>query len=130
MSVNTIKYQVIKENLDTQGGSVVSISGPWGVGKTHFWHKFMQENNKNLNLKKYGYVSLFGIESLDGLKLSIAAETSSNEFEENVWKKNVELPKWFKRITNRLNNVSSHGVSIGGGLLTNILFDQVVMAPE
>ncbi len=125
MSVNTIKYQVMKASLDTQGGSVISISGPWGIGKTHFWRKFMEENNKDLRIQRYSYVSLFGIDSLDNLKFSIASEVSSNTFVDNLKSRKFEIPIWIKKLTHNLSTVNLKGVNISGGLLSKFLFEQV-----
>ena len=87
MSVNKAKYKIMKDVLDSPNGSVLSISGPWGVGKTHFWKMFMEQNNDSLVIKKYGYVSLFGIESLDSLKIAIAGEVALSASEESAWYK-------------------------------------------
>ncbi len=49
------------------------ISGQWGVGKTFAWNQYLKDakaKNK-IALKRYSYVSLFGINSLDELKYSI-----------------------------------------------------------
>ncbi len=72
MSIEIIEKQ-IGRFLASEAPEVVSIKGAWGVGKTYAWTKYLN-NAKNLNkiaLKKYSYVSLFGINSLDDLKFSI-----------------------------------------------------------
>lgn len=78
-SLNKLKEQIFeflaKEPTEepTQIGEVLAIRGAWGVGKTYAWNVFLKEaKNKNkIALKKYSYVSLFGINSLDELKFSI-----------------------------------------------------------
>ena len=72
MSIEIIEKQ-IGRFLASEAPEVMSIKGAWGVGKTYAWTKYLN-NAKNLHkiaLKKYSYVSLFGINSLDDLKFSI-----------------------------------------------------------
>lgn len=72
MSIEVIENQ-ISRFLASEAPEVMSIKGAWGVGKTYAWAKYLN-NAKNLNkivLRKYSYVSLFGINSLDDLKFSI-----------------------------------------------------------
>jgi hypothetical protein len=123
MPVNAIKHEKIKDILNAESGSVISISGPWGVGKTRFWQNFIEDNNKSLRLKKYCYVSLFGIQSLDDLKSTIANETSKNKFSENVW--SFEIPNSIKRLSRVTKNANLYGVNIGGELLSSMLFESV-----
>lgn len=56
---------------------VLCISGPWGVGKTYSWQKFLRESEKKkqLGMKRYAYVSLFGLNSLNELRNSIVEST-------------------------------------------------------
>lgn len=72
MSIQIIKTQ-IEKFLATDTPEVLAIKGAWGVGKTFAWNKFLNEaKGKNgISLDKYSYVTLFGINSLDELKLSI-----------------------------------------------------------
>lgn len=69
-------------------GFVIAINGEWGVGKTEFWKRFIEEKCKeerdnavhwpkvgphNFYINKpYAYVSLFGVDSLSALKMQIA----------------------------------------------------------
>ena len=84
-------------------GIAIAITGCWGVGKTFFWNTFLekqtiQEYDKKKNFyyyasklehidvfekKKYAYVSLFGIESLDALKNEIAIKIGWNPHSQN-----------------------------------------------
>lgn len=52
---------------------MLCISGHWGVGKTYAWNKYLKDAlaNEEIALKRYSYVSLFGMNSLDELKYSI-----------------------------------------------------------
>lgn len=81
MSVEVIKDQIF-QFLSSDQPEVMAIKGEWGVGKTFSWKKFLKEacaENK-LNLERYSYVSLFGINSLEAFKYTIF---------ENVIKKEI-----------------------------------------
>ena len=72
MSIENIKQQ-IKKFISTETPEVMAIKGEWGAGKTFSWNKFLQEGKEDnlVSLKRYSYVSLFGINSLDSLKYAI-----------------------------------------------------------
>ena len=72
MSIDIIENQ-IGRFLASEAPEVMSIKGAWGVGKTYAWNKYLgnAKNQNKIALKKYSYVSLFGINSLDDLKFSI-----------------------------------------------------------
>lgn len=72
MSLKTIREQVLNF-LSQSSPSVMAIKGEWGVGKTYGWEALLLEAQKGnmLSAKRYSYVSLFGISSLDNLKYTI-----------------------------------------------------------
>ena len=72
MSLKTIREQVLNF-LSQSSPSVMAIKGEWGVGKTYGWEALLLEAQKGsmLSAKRYSYVSLFGISSLDKLKYTI-----------------------------------------------------------
>ncbi len=72
MSIDIIESQ-IGRFLASEAPEVMSIKGGWGVGKTYAWNKYLTQakNQKKIVLRKYSYVSLFGINSLEDLKFSI-----------------------------------------------------------
>jgi hypothetical protein len=63
----------IRRFLSTAVPEVICIRGRWGVGKTFAWNKYVREarTQQKIALKRYSYVSLFGITSLDDFKFSI-----------------------------------------------------------
>jgi len=70
----------IERFLKSPNPEVLCISGTWGVGKTHLWKEVLLETAKAQPLPplmSYSYVSLFGIERLEDLKLSIFANRIS-----------------------------------------------------
>jgi len=97
MSIEIVKKQ-IAEFLSSSLPEVMAIKGAWGIGKTYTWKKLLLEakKNKNISLKSYSYISLFGINSLDTFKFSIFLNvinsgligTESN-FDDNTSKNNI-----------------------------------------
>lgn len=81
MSIQIIEDQIKKFLADDTPG-IMAICGKWGVGKTYFWNKTILglcQSKENFNLPKYGYVSLFGINSLAGLKGEIFTAITDRE---------------------------------------------------
>ena len=60
---------------------VLCFKGKWGVGKTFAWSRFLTQakERKGIALERYSYVSLFGVGSIDQLKLSIVENTIGRE---------------------------------------------------
>lgn len=71
----------IKRFLRESKPEVLCLKGRWGVGKTFAWRKWLSEVevDSTLAAKKYSYVSLFGLNSLDGLRYSIFESTVTPE---------------------------------------------------
>lgn len=96
MSLDKIKKEIFRF-LESSAPEVLAIKGAWGVGKTYSWNKLLAEarDNGNIALKKYSYVSLFGVNSLDAFRYTIfeqlidtnliGTEPSLETFKEN-WK--------------------------------------------
>ncbi len=61
--------------LKSSKSEVLALRGAWGVGKTHLWNKLLEETKATIGLKKYAYVSLFGLQNLNELKYSIYENT-------------------------------------------------------
>jgi hypothetical protein len=63
----------IKRFLQSTDPEVLCIVGEWGVGKTYNWQTTLDRlrNERSVGLMRYSYVSLFGINSLEGLKNSL-----------------------------------------------------------
>ena len=77
----------IKRFLSKPDPEVLSISGRWGVGKTHAWDTVLKSMRTDTALRHYAYVSVFGVRSLDDLKTAIVQSTVSldgNELEPSV----------------------------------------------
>lgn len=67
----------IERFLSTDTPEVLCIRGKWGVGKTYGWNEYLAKAKtaKLLAMKRYAYVSLFGIQSLDECKYAIFENT-------------------------------------------------------
>lgn len=76
MSIHLIN-QEINRFLENKEPEVICLKGEWGVGKTYTWNKYLDEarSQKKVKLKKYSYVSLFGVDSIKELENSIVENT-------------------------------------------------------
>ena len=72
MSVASVRAEIGKF-LGRPAVEVLCIRGKWGVGKTYTWSNQVAEAHKAgaISLARYSYVSLFGVNSLDELKIAI-----------------------------------------------------------
>lgn len=67
----------LKELFKLNEGFVVALNGEWGVGKTHFWNKFIEENfTSEEDRKNIAYVSLFGKDKLSDIETDIIMQVS------------------------------------------------------
>ena len=127
-------------------GTAIAITGPWGVGKTFFWNKFLKEiTHKEINdkksfyyeasrfnyestfdCKKYAYISLFGIENLSDLKNIICTKLSLNPHVKSNNNK-FEFLQLVKNVAAQFRDmkVSQYGVSASAKILESLLFLQV-----
>jgi hypothetical protein len=71
-ATNTVQDE-LRRFLKSRDAEVLCLTGDWGVGKTFTWQAALSEVKKNGThaLDRYSYVSLFGIDSLDSLKLAL-----------------------------------------------------------
>src|SRR5699024_4217438 len=72
-----LKNQVTKF-LTTATPEVLAIKGSWGVGKTYAWNKWLRGiNQTEVAYKRYSYVSLFGLASIDEVKQALFQHTQT-----------------------------------------------------
>lgn len=93
--------EIIRSFLISKTPGVLAIKGKWGVGKTYTWTQILEREKHNLALKKYCYVSLFGISSMEELSLAIFSKTqdvnligtdlSLKSFWKNPWLRSKEV---------------------------------------
>jgi hypothetical protein len=72
MTATELVRTEIQKFLASPEPDVLCISGPWGVGKTCLWKDTLKKGPVPA-LSDYSYVSLFGIDSLEALKMAIYA---------------------------------------------------------
>jgi hypothetical protein len=70
MSVQITKA-VLKDFLVDAETNVLALTGAWGTGKTYAWREALLANRRNIKFKHYCYVSLFGINSMAELRMSL-----------------------------------------------------------
>lgn len=72
MSLTALKSEV-ERFITSAEPEVLCLRGGWGVGKTHLWNTCLNnaEASGSTGLKAYSYVSLFGLNNLSDLRLSV-----------------------------------------------------------
>ncbi len=78
---------------------VAMISGEWGIGKTYFWKDFAEKEK----LDRVAYISLFGHNSLEDIKLAIMTEVGMIQHDK------------FKGFIERTKDLQVMGVGVGVG---------------
>lgn len=79
--------------LSTDAPEVLAIKGEWGVGKTFYWKAEVEpciDEKVHDSFKKYSYVSLFGLDSLEDLKFAVF-QNAVNKKEANISGKSPSL---------------------------------------
>jgi len=80
MSLALVKAELLKFLADKSPG-VFCLTGEWGVGKTYAWNALLKQAREanSIGYKRYAYVSLFGIDSLDGARSAIFENTVASK---------------------------------------------------
>src|SRR5688572_31255 len=73
MTATALVHSEILRFLTSDSPEVLCVTGEWGIGKTYTWQRVLNQvvAQKTLKLTRYSYVSLFGVNSLEGLKFAI-----------------------------------------------------------
>lgn len=76
MSVELVKEAMLKF-LSDQEPSVLCIKGRWGTGKTYAWDEAVRQAaaTRQMPIKKYAYMSLFGVKDSSDIFQSVFANT-------------------------------------------------------
>lgn len=117
----------LKDLITNESSFAVALTGDWGIGKTHFWKDFHDKNRDFLEGNKYAYISLFGIDSLESLKLAIATEAHKTTESDSLL--DTDITKALKKIFSFVGGGSSSattgdlrfGINIGNKLVTNLI---------
>jgi|GEM_PF-2336023 len=113
----TIENRLRSFITSDKAGALV-LQGTWGRGKTHLWNALIKkELSADLSKTQYAYVSLFGVNSLDELKVAIYQ--SATEFENLVDEDDRpaqntggRLQRWFGRNRKGLQKMTMDTVSL------------------
>jgi len=70
MTIEACKRNLLQA-IDDQANRTIALSGSWGTGKTYLW-KQVQKESTDSSIKLAASVSLFGIGSLNDLKMRVA----------------------------------------------------------
>ncbi|MFI3119593.1 MAG: hypothetical protein QX203_06410 [Methylococcaceae bacterium] len=113
MSVEIIKKEIARF-LNCETPEVMAIKGKWGTGKTYTWNEFLKESqqNKQITLKTYSYVSLFGINSLEEFKYAV--------FKNSIDKELIDKGVSVDSLINNIDGLSKHLVKKSLSFLENI----------
>lgn len=107
---------------DKESSFAIALTGEWGIGKTQFWNNFKKKYHDQFKLRKYAYVSLFGIDSLESLKYEIAVKTHKVDQSEDRMQGAKSL---FNKALDSvdLSSIEGKGLSlnIGKSLITSAL---------
>ena len=116
---NTANIRLTIDSFLEDETSVLVLKGSWGVGKTYFWEHYVNEKKEANEIKNtaYSYVSLFGLNNLDDLKLRIfhngkaikSEEVIKKEFEESVdeMSKLYRYAPWLYSLKNKVPFIGS-----------------------
>lgn len=83
MSLNTTKKHLV-ELLGDHDNKVIALSGKWGIGKSHLW-RAVKADSTDEQVKAALYVSLFGLISMDQVKLKIVQSAIPKANENPSW---------------------------------------------
>ncbi|MBS0576413.1 MAG: hypothetical protein JSS45_08330 [Proteobacteria bacterium] len=65
--------RILKDFVASNDPAAIVLQGDWGIGKTFLWNKILKESPAKTGMfSDYAFVSLFGVDSLDSLKLTVA----------------------------------------------------------
>jgi hypothetical protein len=135
MTSTELVQREIRRFLRSPEPEVLCITGDWGVGKTYTWQKALDETRatKSVALTRYSYASLFGINSLDGLKLALFENLDILDAPpETTFEKGVHGGKTLLAHAKKLSGLASAIPVVGpafakaGPLYFSLIRDQIV----
>lgn len=128
-NITNLEKKLVKL-IEAEKPCAIALTGEWGVGKTHLWNEIRDNNGKSFSGKKYAYVSLFGLDSLESLKLAIATEVQTDATDDSPL--NIDISKHFKKLFGFVGGGSigasgdmRFGINIGNKLVTNIIMSHL-----
>ena len=88
MPLSTTKKHLV-ELLGDPSNKVIALSGKWGTGKSHLW-RAVKADSTDERVKAALYVSLFGLISMDQVKLKIVQSAIPKADENPSWWDNAK----------------------------------------
>lgn len=113
----------VEEFLISEQNDMLLIKGGWGVGKTFFWRRVLEQSRRDnkVSKKSYAYVSLFGVNDIQDLKNAIYA----SRLIVDQWKaplfKNTDIVHQVKRLVRPIEQLPVF-YNHTGGIVTTALF--------
>lgn len=101
MSSTRLIEKELQRFLTSAEPEVICIKGAWGVGKSYAWNCAIEKAKAegSVALKRYAYVSLFGVNTLEQFKNSI--------FENTVHGKNIGTEPDLKTLKSNITSVAT-----------------------
>jgi hypothetical protein len=102
---------------ELEEGFVVALNGEWGIGKTYFWNKFIEENfAKRVKNKEVVYISLFGKETIKDIQADILLQIS-------------KFGKLYKKVNSTVGSSKLSGIDISSilSLATKTDFENIII---
>lgn len=88
MTLSTTRRHLV-DLLGDPDNKVIALSGKWGTGKSHLW-RAVKADSKDERVKAALYVSLFGLVSMDQVKLKIVQSAIPKADENPSWWDNAK----------------------------------------
>lgn len=115
--------------IENESPQVIAIKGRWGVGKTFLWGSQIQECKSKIQLKKYAYVSLFGLKSNDDIKRCIFENTIDTAYIGEI--NSLEsLAANYKSVSKKYSRKSSEIIKGSASAMTNLLLRGIGSSTE
>ncbi|MFW7524831.1 P-loop NTPase fold protein [Vibrio ostreicida] len=132
-----VKEQILAF-LQSEEPQVLAIQGRWGIGKTYLWNDSIEKHKSKVPQKKYSYVSLFGLKSVDDIKRTVFENSTDPKVLgektdlESIKKNYKALGKQCgRKSSNIVKDLSSAGANLllrGLGSSVDKVFDSVATA--
>lgn len=129
--VDPVVRRFVRGDHDAHGAGpgtdarTLALRGPWGVGKTFYWQRVVDER---LEDRRYGYVSLFGLNSLEEVRSALVTALAVDWVPKGGLRKATRLvPKVTGAATTLFQNVPyMRTLSAAGGALAGALAFELV----
>ncbi|MFY2819566.1 KAP family NTPase [Achromobacter xylosoxidans] len=83
MSLTSTEAQLVQALAD-QENKVVALSGNWGTGKSYLWRQVKEKSNDE-KIRAALYISLFGLSSIEQVKLKIVQSAIPSADQHSTW---------------------------------------------